>query len=64
MFYKKTSTEKPKDNFGFLEYDFHQLILIMTENNKIFAQYKNYHGISKDFKVLLGKEDMNQDVQL
>ena len=64
MFYKKLlqRCQKTIPNFSsitFQSIDF-DLCLKMAQT---FAKYKNYRGISKGFRALLGKADMDQDIQ-
>lgn len=63
MFYKKLlqRCQKTIPNFSsitFQSIDF-DLCLKMAQT---FAKYKNYRGISKGFRALLGKADMDQDI--
>ena len=64
MFYRKLlqrccKTIPDFSSMTFQSIDF-DLCLRMAQ---IFAKYKNYRGISKGFRALLGKADMDQDVQ-
>lgn len=64
MFYKKLlqRCQKTIPDFSSLTFqaiDF-DLCLRMAQ---MFAKYKNYRGISKGFRALLGKADMDQNVQ-
>lgn len=64
MFYKKLLQKCRKvipdfSSLTFQAIDFDLCLRIAL----IFAKYKNYRGISKGFRALLGKADMDQNVQ-
>lgn len=54
---RKTIPDFSSMTFQAIDFD---LCLKMAQ---IFARYKNYRGISKGFRALLGKADMDQNVQ-